>query len=347
MAATSRREFLARSASGILLGFLGPIPGCAPGDEETAGEGRRETWDRRAPGGTIAHRYGGTAAVPTPERVIPLTVRDQDTALALGVVPAAVRGGFYRERYAEWPWVRPLLGEREPPVLPEGHVNFERIAASEPDLVLGAASGLTAREYAILSRLCPVLGPLSGYGDYGAPWHEVTRAVGGILGRRRRAERHIADVERAVARARAAHPRLQGATGIVGVPGGAGGVFWAYGPQDGRARFLASMGLELPDEVASRAGDRFAITVSPERLDLFDVDVVIWLATDDQRRALREHPIYQRLDVAREGREVFLAWDGLETAALTNTSALNLPFLLDSVLPRIAEAIEGRSRRAA
>lgn len=336
MARLTRRRFLIRS-----IGALALVAGCG-GDE--AEEGVDGTEDRAPRGGcsgrVVAHRYGRTEIDDVVRRLVPLTVRDQDTALALGVIPVAVRDGFYDRRYVAWPWVGDELRRADPEVLPEGELSFEAIAALEPNLIVGTASGITAREYGILSRIAPTVAQSGEFVDYGAPWQDVTRTLGRALCREEEAEERIVGIEAALADVRDAHPRLAGATGVVAVPGGPDGSYWAYGPQDSRGRFLRSLGLKLPREIAAATGDRFAATISAERLSLLDVDVLIWLATPEQRAALVEHPLYRRLDVHRLGRDLFLPWDGLLTAALTNTSALNLPFLLEELVPEIAGVLE-------
>lgn len=52
-----------------------------------------------------------------------------------------------------------------------------------------------------------------------------------------------------------------------------------------------------------------------------------------------ENPLYAKLEVAREGRDIFLG-DTLY-AALSSSSPLSLPFLLDELTPRLAAAVDG------
>ena len=46
-------------------------------------------------------------------------------------------------------------------------INFERIAALEPDLILGVYSGMTARDYELLPQIAPTVAQTDRYIDYG------------------------------------------------------------------------------------------------------------------------------------------------------------------------------------
>lgn len=350
----SRRQFLARAGS-----FLFLAAGCGGGDDagrsrdgagrsgEDAGDPGPEEAGGQAPGDgcgrrALDHEHGTTEVDGVPERLVSLTPRDQDTILALGAVPVAIRDGFYEPPYTSRPWVREALGEAEPEVIPTGgELNFEQIAALRPDLIAAAGSGITARDYGILSEIAPTVAQSGRYVDYGAPWQEIARTLGRALCREERAAERIAGGEARLRAAREDHPELAGATAVVALPGGPDGSFWIYGPQDSRVRFLTSLGLEVPDRVAELARDRFAASVSGERMDLLDADLLVWMASPEQREALERDPIYRRLPAAREGRDLFLPVDGTLTAALTNTSVLNLPYLLEEMVPRIADAVTG------
>lgn len=359
MTELDRRQFLVRSGSLLLVAACGGEgkgtaarrsgsegTGRGPGTEgaragNRSGAAAPEGCGRR----TVEHRHGSTEIAGVPERPVSLTPRDQDTLLALGAVPAAVRDGYYERGWAERPWVREALGDADPEILPTGgELSFERIAALRPDLIAAAGSGITDRDYDILSRIAPTVAQSGRFADYGAPWQTIARTLGRALCREEEAGARIARVEERIAAARREHPGLEGATVSVALPGGPDGSYWVYGPQDSRVRFFEALGMELPAEVAEVADDRFAATVSAERMDLLEADLIVWLASDEQRAALERNPVYQRLESVRAGRDLFLEVDGVATAALTNTSVLNVPYLLDELVPRIAAAVAGGAR---
>ena len=329
----TRREFLIGAGSLLLLAAAG----CGSGGE--AGGNGGETTSEAVR--TIEHKYGSTEVRGVPERLVSVGYNDQDPILALGVTPVAVRDWFGDQPNAIWPWAQDELGDADPEVLPSAELNFEQIAALEPDLIIGVFSGITEDEYETLSEIAPTVAQPDGYVDYGVPWQEQTSIIGRALGREERAESLIADVEARFAEAREAHPEFDGATGAVALLD-EGGVYNAYGPEDLRGRFMAALGFELPPEIAEMAGEAFFAQISEERLDLLDTDVLIWIVNSQEAAdALRENPIYQQLDVAREGRDIFLDVNAPLAGALSFSTVLSLPFALDGLVPQLAAAVDG------
>lgn len=63
--------------------------------------------------------------------------------------------------------------------------------------------------------------------------------------------------------------------------------------------------------------------------------------TEAQRGEIRADPLYGALDVATEGRDVFLV-SGTDVYGGTNViSVLSLPLVLDRLVPMLAAAIDG------
>ena len=74
-----------------------------------------------------------------------------------------------------------------------------------------------------------------------------------------------------------------------------------------------------------------------------DVDVIIWLDPEDAEGDLGG-PVYQSLPVHTEGREVFVdSYNDPLGGATSFVSVLSIPFLLDGLVPQIAEALDGGS----
>jgi iron complex transport system substrate-binding protein len=325
----TRREFLIGAGSLLVLGAAG----CGSGE----GAGRDETTSSESR--TIEHKYGNTKISAVPERVATVGYSDHDPVLALGVTPVAVREWFGGQ--AIWPWAQDELGDAEPEVLPVQELNFEQIASLEPDLMLGVYSGLTREEYETLSEIAPTVAQPKEYVDYGVPWQDQTRIIGRALGQEERAEELVAGVEGRFAEAREEHPEFEEATGVVAYSFTAG-EYGAYGPQDPRARFLTSLGFELPPKIVDLAGDEFFVTISEERLDLLDADVLVWIVNSPaERKTIEENPLYPKLDVVSEGGDLFLEANEPLAGALSFSTVLSLPFALDGLVPMLAAAVDG------
>ncbi|MGH3086660.1 MAG: iron-siderophore ABC transporter substrate-binding protein [Rubrobacteraceae bacterium] len=326
----TRREFL------IGAGLIALAPGC--GSDGESGEGAS------ANARIIEHKYGSTEVSGRPERIVTVGLSDQDAVLALGVKPVGVTDWYGDYPDATWPWARDEFGDELPEVVGDATgYNFEAVAARNPDLILGLFSGLTGQQYETLSEIAPTIARPSEYADFGVPWQEATRITGRTLGRSERAEEVISGIEARFAEAREEHPEFDGATAVMAAFNSPGD-YTVYGPEDPRSRFLDSLGFEYPDAIAELVGAGSAATISAERFDLLDQDVLVWLTSTPPGLIpeLEESEIYQRLDVVREGRDVFLEEDDkVLDGALSFSTVLSLPYALDNLVPMLASAIDG------
>lgn len=288
---------------------------------------------------TIEHKYGSTTVESEPTRVVSVGFSDQDPVLAFGVAPVGIREWYGKQPYATWPWAQQALGDATPTVLGAAEIEFEKVAALEPDLIVGLSSGMTASDYATLSKIAPTLAQSGEFADYGQPWQESTRMVGAALGQPERADELVAEVEQRFARVRKDYPELADKTAVVAASFEAGNVN-AYGPQDVRGRLLVDLGLQLPTPVVEGAQDSFFVSFSDEQLPQLDGDAIVWNSYDDTAvQRIRSLPLRDQLTAVRTGGEVFL--DETESGAASFSSVLSLPALLDSLVPRLAAAVDG------
>lgn len=340
------RRGRARCAAFLALALaVGACGGSDPASEEAdtgAGSG--------APGGsggsgfprTIGHAFGETTIDERPERVVTVGLTDHDAVLALGVAPVGVTDWFGDQPHATWPWAQAELGDAEPEIVGDATgLDFERIAAVRPDVILALYAGLTDADYDTLSEIAPTVAQPEGVIDYGIGWDEQVRVAGEVLGETERAEELVADVEQRLADARAAHPEFEGLQGVVASP--YNDLISVYAPQDPRGRFLADLGFGQPPEIEELAGSAFSADLSAERSDLLDVDVVVWIVGTIESDVPRfdEDPVYSALDVHTGGHEVFVENLSPTGGATSFVTVLSIPFLLDELVPRIAAAVAG------
>lgn len=275
--------------------------------------------------------------------MVTVGLSDHDYLLALGIVPVGLTDWYGDYPNGTWPWAADELGDARPEVMPrnEDKINFEKVAALRPDLVIGQYSGMTDSDYALLSQIAPTVAQSAEFPDYGMPWEETTRVIGRALGRAEQADELIDGLEARFTAARAAHPQFQGLTAVV-TEQFEPGTYVVRGPTDPRTRFLSSLGFVLPDEITQLTGDRSEATISAEQIGLVDQDLVLWNVgfTPELPAALRSDPLYQALAVAREGRDVFLA-DKVLSGALTWSTVLSLPLAIDRLVPMLTAAVYG------
>ena len=324
---TTRREFLAGAAALLVL-----PAGCAGGSGGASGGSR-----------AVEHRYGVTRISGRPRRVISLGYQEHDALFALGVEPVAVRYWYGDRDDVIHPWAEDEAGEADPEILdmPFGELNFERMAALEPDLIMGVYAGLTRDEYETLSEIAPTVAQPAGYVNFGTPWQRATLMAGRAVGREGRARRLVSGVEGRFEEARREHPGFDGATVAV-ASYGTGEKIGFFSSQDARARFFTGLGFRVPERLDELAGESFYGTISPERMDLLDADLLVWCqlaSTEGGREAIERDPLVRRLAASREGRMFFM--EGVLDDALQFGTVLSLPFLLERAVPGIAAAVDG------
>ncbi|WP_306367720.1 ABC transporter substrate-binding protein [Nocardiopsis sp. CC223A] len=334
----SRRALLAGTAGALGLAAAG----CGRGRDDadpgaSAGRGGYPL--------TVEHRFGATEIPAEPQRIVTVGLTDVDAVLALGAGPRLVGvTDFYEEfAYGVWPWAQGSLGGATPEVIPrpEGdRPDLELIAALEPDLIVGLSSALTQEDHDALSVLAPTVAQLGGFPDRGAPWDEMTLAIGRALNREEEAAGLVAGVKGRFAGVSASHPQFQGASAVVAER--LDGTFLVLSPADPRSRFLEALGFEVPAEVTEPAGDSGAAPLAEEDLGLLDRDLLVWNAgfSPGLREELADHRVYQSLDAVAQGRALIVD-DVVVSGALAWSTVLSLPFALERLVPRIAAAVDG------
>jgi iron complex transport system substrate-binding protein len=314
------------------------LAGCGSDDGSDAGGSTASQAGDGAFPVSIAHKYGSTTIEKPPKRVVVVGLREQDTLLALGVKPVAVTK-FFDGTGAIRSWAKPKLGDAEPVELdPTDGVQIERVAAQRPDLIIGMYSAMTKDEYAKLSKVAPTVAQPKGKPDYGEDWAVETVEVGRAVGKEEQARALVREGEASIAKAKREHPEFTGQTAAVAAPFQG---YFVYGSSDPRSRLLTDLGFEFPKEIDRFAKDRFGGQLSGERLDVLDVGAVVWLADEKAAGKIREDGVYRRLDVGREGRDVYIGPDDMLYNATSAVTVLNLQPILDRLVPRLAAAADG------
>jgi iron complex transport system substrate-binding protein len=292
---------------------------------------------------TIEHAFGTTEVPAPPERVVTVGLTEQDSVLALGMSPVGVTDWYGEQPHATWPWAQDELGDAAPEVLSQTDgFQYERIAALDPDLILGLNAGIDDAAYVRLSQIAPTVAHPAGAEAYFSPWREQTRMIGRALGKESEAEELIADVDTRFAAAAADHPEFAGASVIFLQNAFYDGEAIAY--QEGLSTdFLTDLGFTIPAELDEFVGEAEGSQafIPLEQLSVLDAaDVLLW-ATEkaEDRVALEEQPLYMNLEEVQAGRQVFT--DGLSAGAIYFTSPLSLPFALETLVPAFASTLAG------
>ncbi|XRQ14396.1 iron-siderophore ABC transporter substrate-binding protein [Actinomadura welshii] len=311
----------------------------ACGGEETGSDG-----DGQAAAGSgfpvsIQHKYGTTEITAAPERVVTVGMTDQDAVLALGVKPVGVvEFSGLGLGVAEHPWSAQAWGGTEPEVVGEREdLKFEKIAALRPDLIIGLYTGMKKADYDKLSKIAPTVAQSAEHADYAMPWQEMTMVTGRALGKEERAKEIVAGIEGRFARAREENTALAGKTFAVADPFKPG-QYAVFGPTDPKVEFMKGLGMTVPDPIAEAAGKEQAAVIGSERLDMVDVDRLIFLTSvPNAEEVVEKDDVYTGLKVAKEDRVVFVPYNPTGAAVSFNT-VLSIPYAIDKMVPLLTEA---------
>jgi iron complex transport system substrate-binding protein len=327
-----------------LLAVLTAVPFAACGSDDETTTGTSTAGGEGAGGAfpvTIEHKYGSTTIESAPERVVVVGLREQDALLALGVVPVATTDWYGDHPGAIFPWAKDELGDAPlPTVLDDTDgIEIEKVAAQRPDLILGVYSGIKENEYEALSKIAPTVAQPKDEPDYGSSWQQETLVTGQAIGKPDEAQQLVDETEQLIADEAAKHPEFKGQTAAM--VSDYQGVF-VYGPRDVRSRILEELGFIYPEALVDAFPKKFGGQLSDEKIDLIDVGMLIWFADGDHTVAeLKRNPLYSKLKVSKEGRDVFIRADDRVYDATSFVSVLSMPTLMDELVPRIAAAADG------
>ncbi|MGW0581506.1 iron-siderophore ABC transporter substrate-binding protein [Streptomyces sp. NPDC002920] len=347
MARVRRATRLTGLLTSVLL-LVGTAAACGSSDDDSGSSGAAASQSSSASSSaypvTIQHKYGSTTIKSEPKRIVTVGLTDQDAVLALGKVPVGTTEWLGGYKGAIGPWAEDKLGSAAAPtVLKDTGTGpqVEKIAALRPDLILALYSGLTKAQYDSLSKFAPVVAQPKEYNDYGIPWQQQTETIGKALGKEAEAKTLVAGVEDKFAAAKKANPAFVGATGVMATP--YEGTF-VYGSQDTRSRLLEDLGFAMPKDLDKVIGDSFGANISKERFDLLNQDVAVWIVPDltTAVKKLHDDKVYGDQNVVKQGREVFIQETGDYGNAVSLSTVLSIPYVLDRLVPQLAAAVDGK-----
>lgn len=292
----------------------------------------------------IEHALGTTVVNQKPTRIAAIGWSNHEVPLALGVVPV----GFAKVGFGDddangvFPWVEARLAElgaEMPALFDEGDgIDFEAVAATEPDLILAAYSGMSQSDYDTLSKIAPVVAYTVG--PWATSWREVIRLNSTAMGQAQEGEALIAEIEQKIASVTAKHPEIAGlrAMFITHLRARDLSVIRFYSANDLRVQFFEDLGMTSPQSVrdATEAG-RYSGEISVERIDTFtDVDIAVTYGDQELLDSLRSNPLTARMPVIANDALVLMANDPMGTGA--NPTPLAIDWVLETYVARLAQA---------
>jgi iron complex transport system substrate-binding protein len=282
----------------------------------------------------ISHALGTTTIQEEPKRIVVVGYTDQEPLLALGIKPVGAMDWFGQGTFGKWPWERDAWGGEPAAIVSSKsyEIDFEKVAAQRPDLILGVYAELKRGDYDKLSQIAPTVAQAKG-DAYTTPWRDMTRTIAKAVGRVEEAEKLIEDTEARFAAFRKAHPEAAEQVALVVDAGTAPKSYYPFSSKDPRGQFLRELGYKPSARIDELAGKTFGTEIAKERVDLLDVDRLFLLIDAPARKRLAQDELFNRLDVAKDGRVTDLAYytsDQLGAAVAFN-SVLSIPYAVDGI----------------
>ena len=322
-----------------------PLAGCSMGD----GDGGAAA----AAGGdgypvVIDHALGQTTVTEKPERVATVAWANHEVPLALGVVPVGMSKATWGDDDGDGvlPWVEDKLDElgADTPVLFDetDGIDFEAVAATDPDVILAAYSGLTQEEYDTLTKIAPVV----AYPEvaWGTSVQQMIELNAQALGEQAKGEQLIAELDTEVQGTLDTHPEMRDTKFLFSyIDASDLSKIGFYTSHDTRPGFLADLGLPLPEVVAEESAktEGFYAEISAEQADrLADVDVLVTYGdpNGDLIKRLQADPLLAQIPAVKAGHIAVLP-DATPLAASANPSPLSIGWGIDRYFDALAAGI--------
>lgn len=356
-AVATRRAVLktAGKATAVLAAAALTLTACTTGPVSSADAGASAQAASSQFPVTIKNVFGETTIKEQPKRVVTISWVNDDVAIALGVVPVGVpKNDWGGNDKGSTPWKDAALeklgagfGTDKAPVQfsETDGINFTEIAKLNPDVILGAYSGLTEEDYKKLSEIAPVVAQPEL--AYGTSWQDSTTIIGKALGKEAEAAKLVSDTEATIKEKVSKYPQLEGKSYIYGnlEPAKSDGVN-VYTANDNRPRFLSSLGMKLAPivEEKSKGSKEFFLAWSAEKANELESDIfVTWVPDAATTDSIKADPLLGQIPAIKKGALVADP-DNTLTLAISASSPLSLPWSLDAFLPQLGKAADAAAK---
>ena len=292
----------------------------------------------------IQHAFGTTIIEKKPERVATVAWANHEVPLALGVVPVGFAAASFGDDDNDGmlPWVSEKLKElnaKTPVLFDEGDgIDFESVAATQPDVILAAYSGLSRSDYETLSMIAPVVAYPNA--PWSTDWRDMIRLNSAGIGMPNEGEELIQQLENEIADKVAAYPELKNKSAmfITHLDPTDLSVIRFYTSNDTRVSFFEDLGLHSPESIERiSASGKFSGESSIEQIDDFnDVDIFVTYGNKALLDPINANPLMSKMRAIRNGSIVILGNSQMATAA--NPTPLSISWVLDSYLKALAAA---------
>jgi iron complex transport system substrate-binding protein len=291
---------------------------------------------------TVEHFFGTTEIKQAPQRVVSLGYTDDQTMLALGTVPVGMVDqypnpeGKSPDVNTQWAWVKDRWGSTKPEVVMKNgdtEPNYEKIAQLRPDLIVAVYSEADKSWYDKLSRIAPTVGRTKAEAEpFSAKWQDNALQVAKALGKGDEGASMIKAIDAKMADAKNANPAWANETAVV--------TTWykdAVSPfttTDVRGQLLSGIGFKGNTKIDEIAGGKFYTTLSPERMDLMNVDRIFVIADEADQKSLKGFGLFTNLPavIADKVHWILDSEGPAVGAAMSQATLASMPYAVDELV---------------
>lgn len=336
---TPRRR-LAAALSAAALG-VGLLAGCGSDSSDKTSDDAPAAASGAFPV-TVEHAFGSTKVTKAPQRVVSVGYTDDQAMLALGVKPVGMvdqypnPAGKKPDVNTQWPWVKDKWGDTQPEVVMkngDSGPDFEKIAVLRPDLIVAVYSEIDKAAYDKLSKIAPTVGRTKGEKEpFSAPWQDNAVQIAKALGKEDEGTALVQGVQDKLDAAKKAHPKFADQTAVA--------LSWyedsvaPFTSTDVRGRLVTGIGFRYQTGIDKIADGKFYTALSPERVDLVDVDRVFVVNDKADQEALKKFKLFTNLDAVKKGKVSYLldSEGPAVGAAMSQGTLLSLPYAIDELV---------------
>ncbi|WP_327121325.1 iron-siderophore ABC transporter substrate-binding protein [Streptomyces sp. NBC_01341] len=335
-----------RPAAVLLAAVLGAglLAGCGSDSADTKSDSAPSAATGAFPV-TVEHAFGSTKVTKAPQRVVSVGYTDDQAILALGIKPVGMVDqypnptGRTPDINTQWPWVKDKWGDTRPEVvMSNGDTgpNYEKIAALRPDLIIAVYSEVDQAAYDKLSRIAPTVGRTKAEKEpFSAPWQDNAVHIAKALGKEAEGAELVKGIQAKLDAAKAAHPEFADQTAVA--------LSWyedsvaPFTTTDVRGRLVTGIGYKGATKIDEVAGGKFYTQLSPERIDLVDVDRIFVINDKADTEALKKFKLFANLSAAKNGKVSYLldSEGPAVGAAMSQGTLLSLPYAIDELVKSV------------
>ncbi|MGY3679221.1 iron-siderophore ABC transporter substrate-binding protein [Streptomyces sp. TE33382] len=294
---------------------------------------------------TVEHAFGSTKVTKAPQRVVSVGYTDDQAILAFGIKPVGMvdqypnPAGKSPDINTQWPWVKDKWGDTRPEVVMnngDSGPNYEKIAALRPDLIIAVYSEIDKAAYEKLSKIAPTVGRTKAEKEpFSAPWQDNAVHIAKALGKEDEGTKLVQGIQGKLDAARQAHPEFADQTAVA--------LSWykdsvaPFTTTDVRGQLLTGIGYKGATEVDKAAGGEFSTVLSPERIDLVDVDRIVVINDKADQEALKKFELFTNLSAVKDGKVSYLldSEGPAVGAAMSQGTLLSLPYAIDELVKSV------------